>query len=442
MKSFRKIYDVDIKKRGIIEIKYFTDAYKIKQKVKYLKKLIKLIKFKYKSNIITSDNFEEKKDKINNQIKLRKEQYNQIINNKLKIISDTVNKKGYSLPLQQLPYQVKGKSVFSSGNCIEEIFVSKQIQYILKNVYNVNINDRDLIISRISKLGSDKSPKYIIRSDIKSFYESIEHKRLLDILHSSPNLSVTSRRIITQLLRDYKNLTGNDTGLPRGIGISSYLSEIYMEAIDSDINNIEDVTYYERYVDDLIVILSPKKADNINDYLTLIKGIISKQGLETNSKTKELDLYNGENKTFDYLGYKFSISMGGNEIRLSKSKKSKIQARIDKSFDDYDSKYKKQPKKAYKMLLLRIKFLTGNTQLYNSKSKAFVGVYFSNKFINSTKDLVDLDRYLIRKIAIIQNIKLKKRLSKLSFKRGFDEKVFRKFCIKELSSLSRVWKNV
>ncbi|RZQ07459.1 reverse transcriptase, partial [Vibrio vulnificus] len=102
----------------------------------------------------------------------------------------------------------------------------------------------------------------------------------------------------------------------------------------------------------------------------------------------------------------------------------------------------KTPKKAYKNLLLRIRFLTGNTRLYNSKSKAFVGVYFSNKFINSTNDLIGLDYFLLSKTNTLQDQKLKKRINKLSFKNGFEMKIFRKFSIEELSQISKVWKDV
>ncbi|MFA0260826.1 maturase, partial [Vibrio cyclitrophicus] len=102
----------------------------------------------------------------------------------------------------------------------------------------------------------------------------------------------------------------------------------------------------------------------------------------------------------------------------------------------------KTPGKAYKNLIIRLRFLTGNTRLYNSKSKAFVGVYFSNKFINSTSDLKGLDHFLYAQANNLQDHKLKKRINKLSFENGFDQKIFRKFSIEELSNMSKVWKNV
>lgn len=442
VKNFRRIYDIDRKNKGSIEADYFPKAYKVRLKINQLKKLVKILAKKHKVGLITPERFQVRKERFNEQIIKRNEQYNEIINTNLKDIVSIVGKKGYSLPLTKLPNQVRNKDVFSIGNNVEAVFVSKHIQYTLKSLFDVKINHRDLIISRLSTLAQDMSPKYIVRADIDNFYESISHKKLLHILHSSPKLSVTPRRVITQLIRNFSQIVGKDVGLPRGVGLSAYLSEVYMNNIDERIRTLQDITYYERYVDDLIIIFSPTKTEHTINYINNIKGIVKDKDLKLNNKTSEIDLYNNDNGSFDYLGYKFNLSSGKCEIKLSNNKSKKIKDRIIKSFDEYNNTLHKTPKKAYKNLLLRIRFLTGNTRLYNSKSKAFVGVYFSNKFINSTNDLIGLDYFLLSKINTLQDQKLKKRINKLSFKNGFEMKIFRKFSIEELSQISKVWKDV
>ncbi|MCR9905657.1 RNA-directed DNA polymerase, partial [Vibrio alginolyticus] len=176
--------------------------------------------------------------------------------------------------------------------------------------FDVKINHRDLIISRLSTLAQDMSPKYIVRADIDNFYESVSHKKLLHILHSSPKLSVTPRRVITQLIRNFSQIVGKDVGLPRGVGLSAYLSEVYMNNIDERIRSLQDITYYERYVDDLIIIFSPTKTEHTINYINNIKGIVKDKDLKLNNKTSEIDLYNNDNGSFDYLGYKFNLSSG------------------------------------------------------------------------------------------------------------------------------------
>ncbi|EIK4809220.1 RNA-directed DNA polymerase [Vibrio parahaemolyticus] len=441
VKNFRKIYDIDRKNKGTIEAEYFPEAYKIRLKINLLRKLLKRLEKKKKLVLITNTRYQERKAKFQSLIERRNEQYNEVIENRLKEVVKVVSEKGYSLPLQKLPNKVKGKDVFTIGDKIESLFVSKQIQYTLNSLFDVKINHRDLIISRLSILSQDMSPKFIIRADVENFYESINHKKLLDILHSSPKLSVTPRRVITQLVRNFSRLVGSDIGLPRGVGLSAYLSEVYMNSVDREIRALQDITYYQRYVDDLIIIFSPSKAKNTPEYMNAIHSIINKRELSLNNKTKELDLYNNDNASFEYLGYKFNIATGSCKIKLSSNKCKKIRERINDSFDEYYNSVNKTPRRAYKNILLRLRFLTGNTRLYNSKSKAFVGIYFSNKFINDTSDLNGLDNYLNHKINGLQDHKLQKRISKLSFQKGFQDRVFRKFSIQDLSNISKVWKN-
>jgi len=317
-----------------------------------------------------------------------------------------------------------------------------QIKNILNSLFNIKVNNRDLIISRLSALTKEISPKYIIRADVEKFYESINHKDLLEILHSSPKLSVPPRRVITQLIRKYQSLTGSDKGLPRGVGISAYLSELYMTIIDNKIKSLLDITYYERFVDDFIVVFCPSKEKNTGSYLQQIASIINERGLTLNNKTTEIDLFTQTNKNFEYLGYKFNLSASHCEIKMSSNKIKKIRSRIDISFDEYNKSYKHTPQKATKMILLRMKFITGNTRLYNSKSNAFVGIYFSNRFITDKSDLNGLDAYLLSKANNLKNQALRKRIIKLSFKKGFEDQVFRNFSFEELSKISKGWANV
>ncbi len=127
---------------------------------------------------------------------------------------------------------------------------------------------------------------------------------------------------------------------------------------------------------------------------------------------------------------------------MSSNKIQKIRSRIDNTFDEYNQSVSKTPKRAAKNILLRMKFLTGNTRLYNSKSKAFVGIYFSNRFITDLSDLNGLDSYLANKINGLQDQKLKKRISRFSFSKGFEDKIFRKFSFIEFSDISKGWSHV
>lgn len=441
VKNFRIIYELDRKNNGRIEKDYFPVAFQQRLKIRNLKKIAKNLGFRYKKKLVSKEHFEIRRERANKLIELRKEILNNEVNKILTDVVKTVSAKGYSLPLTKSDHLIREKEVFSIGNDIETIFVSRHVQMVLSSLYKVKINNRDLIISRLSTIVKDSSPKYIIRADVEGFYESIDHKDLLDILHSSPKLSVTPRRILTQLIRAYAKISNKSKGLPRGVGISAYLSEVYMGNVDEEINSLPDVTYYERYVDDLIAIFSPTRNENLAYYLPSIGRIISKKKLQLNDKTKELDLFNQKSNNFEYLGYHFRVENGSCTIKLSHKKKDKIKERINQSFNYFHKEHKGTPRAAFRNLLLRIRFLTGNTRLLNSKSNAFVGIYFSNKFINDTSDLVALDNFLEHKLNSLPNSKHRNRIKKMSFVQGFENKIFRKFDMKELSLVSKGWNN-
>jgi len=242
-------------------------------------------------------------------------------------------------------------------------------------------------------------------------------------------------------MKDYIAISGDLNGLPRGIGISAYLSEIYLSSIDAEIRRIDDLFYYGRYVDDMILMYAPQQKDLAANYLNTLSKVLHGKGLKLNSKTKEISLTE-QNGRFDYLGYTFDVSSSTPGVRLSKRKLDKYRSRIDKAFLDYAKKSVFIPKKAAEELVFRCLFLTGNMRLFNRKSNAFIGIYFSNKYITDTTQLFGLDQYYRNKIAGISSPSLKRKLSKLSFEKGFKEKLFRNFNSNQLSELSRGWKHV
>jgi hypothetical protein len=231
-----------------------------------------------------------------------------------------------------------------------------------------------------------------------------------------------------------------------GIGVSAYLSEIYMLDIDEQIKDIPDVIYYARYVDDIVVVFSPSKIGNQGKYLAKIEEIIESNNLllnKTDGKTKEIDLLkSGLSKEFSYLGYGIKIEGGKVIVKIGSNKIKKYKTRIDESFSQYEKKCKYSNRKEEKILFDRIKFLTSNMRLLNSKHAIIVGVFYSNSLVDNADDLKGLDRYLMHKIKSIKNDSLRGKLSKFSFFSGFNHKIFSVFNSSELSEIKKVWKNV
>ncbi|WP_155834251.1 hypothetical protein [Halotalea alkalilenta] len=166
---------------------------------------------------------------------------------------------------------------------------------------------------------------------------------------------------------------------------------------------------------------------------------INKHGLIVNEEKNCLqDLSNGNmNFKLEYLGYEFTYQRTL-KVDMSTKKLNAYKEKIDKAISTY--LLSPMQMKHKRLLISRIRFLTGNTKLTNNKGGAFTGIFYSNRFINVDKKISDLDKYLDHKICAIPNDVLKCKLRKLKFKKGFDEKTFRFFSPMELSNITRIWK--
>ena len=253
-----------------------------------------------------------------------------------------------------------------------------------------------------------------------------------------------SRIILRRILDEYKAKSGNDKGIPRGIGVSAYLAELYMRGLDRAIQALNDVTYYARYVDDIIIIFTPAPNNQGNDYKKDIKQIIETDFNLTMNEDKTIlfDLRNKKQKPYelDYLGYKIFFGVGETKTKLTERKVDKYKKRMDLAFDAYSNLSKVNEKKARKLLIRRVRFLTGNTRLKGNKKNILVGIYYSNSQLTEHADLTSLDRYLRKKINTqIASPQLKKRLQKYRFKDGFETRRFSPFKTRELSEIKEVW---
>ena len=263
-----------------------------------------------------------------------------------------------------------------------------------------------------------------------------------------PLLTSASKKIIRRILFEYSEITGSDTGLPRGIGISAYLAEYYLRSFDQVFRDYPGVLYYARYVDDIFIIYCrPPNLGKIPFYRTIVEEFKSLELKRNKTKTKIFDIEtNSLPNSVEYLGYKFSVGTVPIKLGLTNGKINRYKQRIDLIFSDYNKKStmpKRTEKKARTLLEKRIRFLTGNTRLVNNKKNVVSGIYFSNSLLTEQLDDLDkLDSYLNRKLSYLTSYRLKNRLSFHTFKKGFITRKFHKFSAKDLHKIVEVWKHV
>ena len=445
--NFRKILDIENRKGNYLEGEFFAAIADISKKIKEANGDIRILKQKG----LDRETYIEERGKINEKKDELSELREQKLTEKLRTISSNVTASDFKLKIVQ-DTTITDKPVYKTEFNLENILTLKQLQYNFRKLYKVIQSSRYSIISQLKNLLDDGFPKIILKTDIKEFYESIPHENLLKKINDDNLLTHLSMRFIHQILNEFKEKSGATKGVPRGIGISPYLTELYMRDIDSKIKQLPNLMYYARYVDDIILIFMPQINSTTIDYKKEVKEILAKDCLIMNEdvdKTKLIDISNkhtNQQYDFEYLGYKFISGYASNKhipltLTISSRKKKRYEDRLKKAFELYSKQSRLYEKQARKLFVKRIKFLMSNTRLVNNKRNVITGIYYTNSLISTTDDFKDLDLCFdnfISSFALPAKLATRIRNSN-SFVSGFNPTNISKFNAIELNKLMNHW---
>jgi hypothetical protein len=439
--NFRKIIDFENRRGVYLENKFFPEIANVTKEIKEC--MAGFRELKRAKPTLSQEEYRERQSQLNQRkIELTQKKAD-LVTEELEQVRSKIAAGSFQIALRKVALH-DSKDAYAADNTPAAYFAIKQVQFNIRELYKVKQSSRYEIICQLKGVLEDGFPKYVIRTDIKDFYESIPHDKLLKKLDEEALLTLPSRRIIGQILRDFRNLAGTTKGIPRGIGISAYLSELYMREFDSAIRAIEDVIFYARYVDDVIVIFAPGPNSSVDRFMPLAMQHAANLGLTLNldpDKTSEHDLRKPQKCVLNYLGYKITFGVGSVRIALSDNRKRKYKERLKRSFDSYKHRAQFDEKRARRLLVKRIQFLTGNTRLHNSKNNVMVGVFYSNSHLSGAGELDTLDQSLNAQVNSLPNEALKTRLKKYSFQEGFSQRRFQAFNAWELSQIVGIWKH-
>lgn len=237
--------------------------------------------------------------------------------------------------------------------------VSEYMKNNLKLKYHIYMKSRDKITKELRTILSECVDYYVIRLDVKSFFDNINHGKLLEKLRKDNLCSLCEYQLIHNLLKTY-----GEKGVPQGIGVSNYLSEIYMKSFDIYMSRLNaNIFYYARYVDDIILIIPGIPNDLEKEQIkSCIESIFENNKLiQNNTKSKYID-FTRTNNGFDYLGYNFKKINKKLIVNISQEKKKKIKTRIKFMMEDYIKNGE------YILLRERLKNLISIHELYKAKS--------------------------------------------------------------------------
>lgn len=427
--NFKKILSYENRKGRNLEKEFFPAVFETTKEISEInKKIHTQLRFRDTDEKVLAELNEEKVSKMN----LKHE----LIEKQLREVSKKLLDLKFKIAISRV--ETDDKAVYTTAETAENYFAIKQLQYNVRKSFKVKQANRFAIVNQINSLLTDNFPKIVLRTDVKSFYESIPHDKLLTKINDNPLLSFLSKKLIWKILKDFlvESAATEKVGIPRGIGVSAYLAELYMRDIDKEISSLKDVTYYARYVDDIIIVFTPTTNQKTPTYIDQVKNIMETgTGLKMNQvKTNELDLVKsnavGE---LNFLGYQFQFKdLMFVQIKLTTDKINKYKGRITNAIQEFNTQSRFDSRGARRILIHRLNFLTGNTRLENNKANVLVGIYYTNSLLSEPlDDLIELDNFLAAEVdANITNTDLGRRLKLFSFKKGFEEKKYVNFSSK------------
>lgn len=302
-------------------------------------------------------------------------------------------------------HQIGKNKVFTASSFYNALTI-RRTNHILKKTFCFRTFSKDEETKQLLNLiKTEQKHSYIFRTDIKSFFKSLPFQLIINDLYQKNFITNT---VYSHLNNICKNLTEQGfKGLPRGLPISSSLSEYALLEFDRTIRNIDSCLYYSRYVDD-IVVLTANPVDNLEEMIT--NHLPYKLTLNK-SKTSCKEI--GINDYIDFLGYSFNLK-DVNQTKISLRKINKIKKRISLTFRSFvkcDSDFD--------LLLDRLRFLSANSKLKMAgrKKAILVGIRYQYQLCSEEeirKQLIGLDTFY-KKILYSKKYYISKQLtSKLS----------------------------
>ena len=379
----------------------------------------------------------------------------QRIYNKLSLLSLNMANEGIKWKLDSTIRTRRGKPVYSlERSDAGSFFACKILQQSIKERFRIIMSNRSTIIKQVCGLAAMKSPYSVIRTDINSFFESISISILVRKLEKSvlPQSQINAICNLLNLCKSQFKISG----IPRGIGLSSYLSELYLLDFDKEIKELEQVIYYNRYVDDIIVVVKEDdygKEKAASEVKKIMESAITKLGLSFHSDEEKNVIVSGprpkgkSKKTirFNYLGYNFTLTNDGVSLNISESKVEKYITRMDYAAWTYWNSPSVGLKERNQMFIDRIKFLSMKTRLNNNKRNVIAGLPNRYSLISEDSESISiLDQHLLI-ICSRMPLSIKRSVgvgNKISFEKGFKSEKVLSFDNGYLKSITKIWNNV
>jgi RNA-directed DNA polymerase len=143
---------------------------------------------------------------------------------------------------------------------------------------------------------------WVVDADLKSYFDTIPHDRLLDLLSAkisdSRVLQLLAGCLKADILDELKHWSP-ETGAPQGAVLSPLLSNVYLDGLDHHLAGLGFEMV--RYADDFVILC--RSQEEAQAALVLVRAWVEDAKLTLHpEKTRIVDVHE---TSFDFLGYKF-----------------------------------------------------------------------------------------------------------------------------------------
>ena len=281
-----------------------------------------------------------------------KKDYGKNLEENLRILEDRIHKGAYRpRPKREvLIPKANGKTRPIAIACFEDKLVDHVAGKILSAIYEPlfirnsfgfrpNKSADHAIKASYLSLKDDSRPN-VVEIDFSSFFNTIPHKKLIEVL--SKRISddrfkgLIGRFLVGDLIHSNGEQLPSEIGTPQGGIMSPVLANIYLnEVIDQWF--IEKFASYNnvivRYADDAVFFF--KKKDEAENFMQELRVRVTEYGLTLNEeKTHLVDFKKNERKSFNFLGFTFYWGKCGKHKRQIKIKTQK--EKLIKSIQEFE----------------------------------------------------------------------------------------------------------
>jgi retron-type reverse transcriptase len=191
-------------------------------------------------------------------------------------------------------------AIFNVLNPIfEASFIANSFSCRIGKGTHKGVNTLSRVIRKTSK--NFTQPCFILKCDIRKFFDSVDHKILIKILERKikDKDAIWLLKEIVGSFSSRNSLPGQSKGIPLGNLTSQLFANIYLNNFDQFIKHKLKIKNYLRYTDDFVIIEQDK--DKLREYLFSIQAFLGNNlALQLHPKKVFIRKYQ---QGIDFLGY-------------------------------------------------------------------------------------------------------------------------------------------